>query len=56
MDGLTIARIDVRPGTDPVFATRKGESREVFFARLNNATEELAGPALLDYRQKHWPE
>ena len=56
MDGQTISRIDVRPGTEPVFATRKGESREVFFARLNNATEELAGPALLDYRQKHWLE
>lgn len=54
MDGQTIARIDVRPGAEPVFATRKGEPREVFFARLNNATEELAGSALLDYRQKHW--
>ena len=56
MDGYTIARIDVRPATEPVFATRKGDPREVFFVRLNNATEELAGPALLDYRQKHWPE
>ena len=56
MDGRTIARIDVRPGAEPVFATRKGESREVFFARLNNSTAELAGAALLDYRQKHWPE
>ena len=54
MDGQTIARIDVRPGAEPVFATRKGETRQVFFARLNNATEELAGPTLLDYRQKHW--
>ena len=35
--------------------TRKGEPREVFFARLNNATEELSGPALLAYRKKHWP-
>ena len=56
MDDRTLARIDVRPGAEPVFATRKGESREVFFARLNNSTAELAGPALLDYRQKHWPE
>ena len=55
IDGRTIARIDVRPGAEPVFAARKGESREVFFARLNNSTEELSGPALLDYRQKHWP-
>ena len=55
IDARTIARIDVRPGAEPVFAARKGESREVFFARLNNSTEELSGPALLDYRQKHWP-
>ena len=56
LDGRTVARIDVRPGAEPVFASRKGEPREVFFARLNNSTEEFAGPALLDYRQKHWPE
>ena len=56
IDDGTIARIDVRPGVQPVFATRKDGLREVFFARLNNSTEELSGPALLDYRQKHWPE
>ena len=56
INGRTVARIDVRPGAEPVFATRKGESKEVFFVRLNNSTEELLGPALLDYRQKHWPE
>lgn len=55
IEGRTIARIDVRPGADPVFATRKGESREVFFARLNNSTAELSGPDLLTYQQKHWP-
>ena len=55
IDGRTIARVDVRPGAEPVFAARKGEHREVFFARLNNATEEISGPALLDYRKKHWP-
>ncbi len=51
-----IARVDVRPSAEPVFATRKGKPREVFFVRLNNATEELAGQALLDYRRRHWPE
>ena len=56
VEGRTIARIDVRPGEEPVFASRKGELRQVFFARLNNSTEELSGPALLDYRKKHWPE
>ena len=56
MDGRTVARVDVRPGAEPVFASRKGEPRELFFARLNNSTEELSGSALLDYRQKHWPQ
>jgi len=51
----TIARIDVRPSAEPVFAARKGEQRQIFFARLNNSTEELSGPALLSYQQKHWP-
>ncbi len=50
-----VACIDVRPGAEPVFASRKGEQREIFFARLNNSTEELWGPALLSYREKHWP-
>ena len=56
IDGRTVARLDVRPGAEPVFAARKGEARKVFFARLNNSTEELSGPELLQYRQKQWPE
>ena len=55
IEGQTVARIDVRRGTQPTFASRKGMPREVLFARLNNATEELSGPALLEYRQKVWP-
>ena len=56
LEERTIARIDVRPGAEPVFASRKGEERQIFFARLNNSTEELSGPALLSYQRKHWPE
>ena len=56
IEGRTVARLDVRPGVEPAFASRKGEPRDFFFARLNNSTEELSGQALLDYRQKHWPE
>ena len=56
IEGRTIARIDVRRGTQPTFASRKGKVREIFFVRLNNATEELSGSALLEYRQKHWPQ
>ena len=56
IDDSTVARIDVRPGVQPVFATRKDGPREAFFVRLNNSTEEMSGQALLDYRRKHWPE
>ncbi len=56
LDDRVIARIDVRPSAKPVFASRKGDQLEIFFARLNNSTEELSGPALLSYQRKHWPE
>lgn len=56
VDSQTIARIDVRPGAAPVFASRRGETRESFFVRLNNSTVELQGSALLEYRQRRWPE
>ena len=56
IEGRTIARVDVRRGTQPTFASRKSVAREVYFVRLNNATEELSGSALLAYEQKHWPQ
>ena len=52
----TIARIDVRPGAEAVFATRKGEQREFFFVRLNNSTEKLSESDLLLYQKKRWPD
>lgn len=55
LDDRQIARVDVRPSAEPVFASRKGKEQQIFFARLNNATEELSGPDLLSYREKHWP-
>ena len=54
MEGQTIAHIDVRRRALPTFASRKGKDSEVFFARLNNATEALSGSALLEYKQKTW--
>ena len=56
LGGRTVARIDVPPGAGPIFASRKGEDREIFYARLGASTEELSGPALLDYQKKHWPQ
>jgi hypothetical protein len=56
IDGRTVARIDIGPSAKPVFAIPiKGEKRDVFFARINNSTQELAGHALLDYQKKRWP-
>lgn len=56
VDGGSVARIDVGPSPQPVFAvSSKGEKRKVFVARINNATEELDGPDLLDYRNRRWP-
>lgn len=52
----TISRIDVGPSPEPVFTTPpKGEKRRVFVARINNSTEELDGPDLLEYRSRRWP-
>ena len=57
LGGSTVARVGVRPGVAPVFATpMKGEKKPVFFARVNNSTEEFSGPALLEYLSKQWPE
>lgn len=55
--GATVARIGVRPGIGPVFATpMKGERKPVFFARVGNATKELSTPEVLEYGKKQWPE
>ena len=56
LEDRTVARSMSAPARSRYSPSRKGEVREVFYARLNNSTEELSGPALLDYRQKHWPE
>ena len=55
LDEHVVARIDVRPGTEPTFAKRKDENREFFFVRMNNATAELSGTELLLYKEKRWP-
>ena len=54
IDARTIAAIDVHPGADPVFASRKGQPRQNFYVRLGASTEELSGLSLIDYLQKRW--
>lgn len=56
IDGKTIARIDVTPAAQPVFATTLTQpKRDAFYVRLSASTEELSGQALLDYQKKRWP-
>lgn len=56
LEEKTIARIDVRPASKPVFATpQKGEKKQAFFVRVNNSTNEFHGQDLLDYQAKRWP-
>lgn len=55
VDEKTIALLDGGPSALPAFAkTLNGERRDVFFVRLGNRTDELAGPALLEYRSTRW--
>lgn len=54
IDGRTVVRLTVTPGSQPVFATPP-KGRETFFGRINSATQELGGQSLLDYKSKHWP-
>ncbi len=57
VNGSTVARIGVRPGIAPVFATpMKGDRKPVFFARVGNATQEMSGSELLEYTKKQWSE
>jgi hypothetical protein len=57
VDGGDVARIDVGPAPQPVFATTlKGEKSEKFLARINNSTQELAGQEALAYQKKRWPQ
>lgn len=56
LEEKTIARIDVRSASKPVFATpQKGEKKQAFFVRVNNSTNEFHGQDLLDYQAKRWP-
>jgi hypothetical protein len=56
IDGTDVARIDVGPAAEPVFATTlKGERQEKFLARINNSTVELAGQEMVDYMKRRWP-
>lgn len=56
LDDGTVARIDVGPSPEPVFASSpKGNGRSVFYVRTGNSTEECYGPDLLAYKARRWP-
>lgn len=54
LNDLTVARIEVRPGDVPVFATKSGSHQQYFFARINNSTRELVGQEVLSYQRKRF--
>ncbi len=56
LNDVTIARLDVRPSIDPVFAKKSDEKHQRFFARINNSTQELSGQGALAYQQKRFPK
>jgi predicted HTH transcriptional regulator len=56
IDGGDVARIDVGPTAEPVFAmTLRGETQHKFMVRLNNSTRELVGHEIVDYMKRRWP-
>ncbi|MEI2729145.1 MAG: DUF262 domain-containing protein [Candidatus Nanopelagicales bacterium] len=55
IDGFGIARIDVGPSPEPVFARAKGDKTGRFYVRVNNSTLEVSGSELLSYKDKRWP-
>jgi hypothetical protein len=56
IDEHQVARIDVGPSAEPVFAsTLKREKSERFYARINNRTEEVTGQDLHKYLKRRWP-
>ena len=56
LNDRTIALLEVRRGSNPTFAKKKGNPNKVFFVRLHNATEALSGPELLKFQKQFWPE
>lgn len=57
IEGKHVASVHVGPAANAVFATQlKGEKKDVFYARINNSTQELAGQALLSFQKKRWPQ
>ena len=53
-DGGVVARIDVGPAAEPVFAKAKGEKVDHFYTRVNNSTRELLGHDLMQYLDHRW--
>ncbi len=51
----TVVRIDVGPAVKPIFATSSKDKKQTFLVRLSNATQELTGQEVLDYKEKRWP-
>lgn len=54
IEARDVCRVDVAPSGRPVFAKEKGSQHERFFVRMNNATHELHGKAMVEYQEGRW--
>ncbi|MPZ52346.1 MAG: DEAD/DEAH box helicase [Acidimicrobiia bacterium] len=54
VDGVTIARIDVEPAPEEVWA-KTSKDPEAFFVRHGNATKQLGGADAVGYIRDQWP-
>lgn len=56
IEGHDVCRVDVPPSPTPVFKSEQGVKAKRFYVRMNNSTNELHGPDLLNYKEKRWPK
>ena len=57
VDGETVARVGVRRGAEPVYATpMKGDRKPVFFVRMGVTTQGLSVEEVVPYIRRRWPK
>lgn len=55
IEGADVCVVSVAPSGKPVFArAESGGSHSEFWVRIGNATKQLHGGDLIDYRDSHW--
>ena len=52
--GKDVCRVEVSPGTEPIYADTSSE-KDVFYARLGNASHKFTTPEAVKYIGERWP-